>query len=213
MGKNLLSVFEGLFTKVDKTEASYMKAFEQKEEQLLSMQSDLQEKELILKDMHKMKLLGEVSEDFFEGEQAKVEAFRKKYQEAQSELQLIQEYKTDDVKAILEEMEQVSDEHATEYSNEIEAIRKDLLKAKREYLIKLADAGQAYDKLVAPKNKIYHLSERHGVKNRPASTALDALGMIHLGHNQYDNLQVTGDMVMDAIRMNKLPFSRESIEK
>lgn len=213
MGKNLLSVFDGLFAKVDKTEASYMKAFEQKEEQLISMQSDLQEKEMMLKDMHKMKLLGEVSEDFFEGEQAKVEAFRKKYQEARSELQLIQEYKTDDVKAILEEMEQVSDEHATEYSNDIEAIKQDLLKAKREYLMKLADAGQAYNKLVAPKNKIYYLGEKVGIKKRPASPAYDALGMIHLGHNNYDNLQVTGQMVTDAIRMNRLPFNRESIEK
>ncbi|WP_369355882.1 hypothetical protein [Lysinibacillus capsici] len=208
MVKKLIAAVDNLFSKVDKTEGQYMQALERKEEQLLMLQGELQEKEAMLTDMHKMKLLGDVSEEFYDEEKQKVDALKAKFREAQTEIQLIQDYKTGDVKAVLEEMEATADKFSAEQLQEIKKLQDGLLQAKYEYIQALVDAGKAYDELIAPKRKIAGLREKLGMKKDSyISAGYEVLGMIHTGHNSYDNLQVGGKTVMDAIRMHKNPHS------
>ena len=73
----------GLFGKVDNTEQRYEKALEQKEESLLVLQVELKDKQLEVTELHKMKLLGDISEETFDKQNEKFLALQNKFNEAQ----------------------------------------------------------------------------------------------------------------------------------
>jgi Skp family chaperone for outer membrane proteins len=125
---NLLNKFEGLFKKVTTTEEKYKQALERKQEQLIALQAELQEKEFMLKDMQKMKLLGDISEASFDAEKEKVETLRNKISEAQKELQLIETYKTEDVKAFLLNWKQTQKNTVLNRLKKFKPLKKNFLK-------------------------------------------------------------------------------------
>ncbi|MGE6630750.1 hypothetical protein [Bacillus sp. NPDC077027] len=185
----LLNKLEGLFAKVDKTEESYQKALEQKEEQLLQLQVELKDKEATYRDLHKLAMLGQVSEKTFEAEKQKFEQLKQKVAEAHKEVQLIQEYKTEDVHSILAELESERGEYGKEKQEEIRAIEKELLEAKLAYLSKMVEAKAKYDAITSPQRKLDALKIKLGMKQTSyVSDAYEALNLVSVGNGGHISL-------------------------
>lgn len=205
MGK-IRNVINGLFTKVDDTEKRYEKALEAKQEELIAVSAELAEKQAGLKDLHKMALLGDVSESTYQKEAEKVETLQKKVTEIQHEMQLIQEYKTDDVEKILYELEANNKEVTAERQKELHALQLKVLEAKRIYLQTLLESRNEYYSIVAPERKIEALKAKLGMKNRLdyMTGAYDALSMYSVAGAGYINLEVNTKAVHDALQYSRI---------
>lgn len=204
----LLDKMNGLFAKSDQTQERYQKALEEKEEALIALQAELQEKQFLLKDMHKMKLLGEVSESSFEAEKAKVDKLQAKYAEAHKELELIEEYKTEDVKTVIEQLDDARTKYAKEHYKEIETIRTELLEAKLTYIEAMAEAGRKYNEIINPERKLDALKIKMGIKkNSYISDAHSALSMVSIPYGGYENLMIDNSTVHNSLLYGKTPES------
>ncbi|WP_226619769.1 hypothetical protein [Cytobacillus firmus] len=210
----LLNKLEGLFTKVDITEASYQKALEQKEEQLLELQLQLKDKETSFRDLHKMEMLGQVSKETYEAEKEKFEQLKAKVAEAQREVQLIEEYKTEDVHSILTELEADAGKYSAEKHKEIDAIKDDLLQAKLAYIERMVEARDKYNKIVSPARKLDALKIKLGIKqNSYVSDALSSLSLYSVPNGGYENLLIDKGVVYDALSYGEVPSQLERLVK
>lgn len=203
----LLDKVNGLFKKSDETEARYEKALEAKEQEVIALQADLNEKQAMLKDMHKMKLLGDISESAYDAEKVKVQKLQTKYSEANKELQLIQEYKTDDLRGVLAELEADTSKYTAEKRAEIGAIQTELLEAKQAYIEKMVEAKAKYDTIINPERKLDALKIKLGIKkNSYISDAHSALSMVSVGAG-YENLFIENPTVYNALSYGRTPTS------
>ncbi|WP_368298548.1 hypothetical protein [Cytobacillus firmus] len=194
-----------LFNKVDETEARYQKALERKEEELITLQAELSEKEFMLKDMHKMKLLGDISEASFDAENKKVETLRNKVSAIKQELSLMESYKTEDVKAVLAELEEEHKKLSKEKNKELHILHMQLLEAKFNYLEKIAEVSAEYSKLSTPSYKLQALQQKLGLRNNIyASGAGESLNMISF-ESGYISLRVEQNEVYDALAYQRFP--------
>jgi len=204
MGK-LTNALTGLFTKVEDTEKRYEKALETKQEMLIAASAELNEKQVMLKDLHKMKILGDVTEATYEKEAEKVEKLQNKITELQNEMQLIVEYKNDDVENILLELQENNKEVQAERQKEVNDLRLELLKAKHEYLSKMIEARAKYYKIVAPERKIESIKASLGMKNKADYfTGADTLSMYSTSTGSYIGLDVTISEVDDALSYKRI---------
>lgn len=205
MGK-IQNVLNGLFTKVDDTEKRYEKALEEKQELLIEVTAELTEKQAGLKDLHKMAILGDVSESTYQKEADAVEKLQNRVSEIQREMQLIVEYKSDDVQKILYELETNNKEVHAERQKELHALRLKVLEAKRIYLQTLLDSRNDYYSIVAPERKIEALKAKLGMKNRLdyMTGAYDALSMYSVAGAGYINLEVNTKAVHDALQYSRI---------
>lgn len=73
----LLDKLNGLFTKMDNQEQRYEKALEEKEESLLVLQAEIQDKQIEINDLLKMKLLGDITESTFDEKIKSSNCFKK----------------------------------------------------------------------------------------------------------------------------------------
>jgi hypothetical protein len=210
----LINKLEGLFTKVDKTEASYMKALEQKEEQLLELQAELKEKELSYRDLHKMTMLGQVTQSTFEAEKVKYEQLQAKVAEVQKELTLMAEYRTEDVHAILAELEDNAGEYGKEKQKEIRAIEKELLEAKLVYIEKIIEARHKYKTIASPARKLDALKIKLGLKQTSyVSDAYEAMNLISVGNGGHERLILEQKELHDALAYGRKPDQLERFVK
>ncbi|MEH6949628.1 hypothetical protein V7068_21825 [Bacillus sp. JJ634] len=199
-----MKVLDKLFNKADQTEARYQKALESKEESLIALQAELSEKQFLLKDMHKMKLLGDISEAAYDKEKEVVDKLQKKVAESQKELELIQEYETEDVKSIIEELDEAKAKHRKEHNAELHALKTELLEAKLAYVEKMVEVSEKYNKLVNPERKLDALKIKAGIKkNSYVSGTHDALSMISVPNGGYENLRVEQKDIYDALEYQR----------
>ncbi|QGQ47248.1 hypothetical protein [Metabacillus sediminilitoris] len=201
----LLNKLNGLFTKVDETEASYMKALEQKEAELLEINLELQDKQKMLTDLHKMKLLNQVSEEAFNAEKVKVDALKSKVVALQEEISLIDRYKTEDIHSVLGELEAEKGKYSKEQQAEIRRIQMELLNAKNAYLNKMVEARERYKKIAEPAFKLEQLKIKLGLQVRSyTSGSHDTLSMVSVGEG-HENLLVEHQTVYDALSYGRTP--------
>ncbi|QPC47361.1 hypothetical protein [Mangrovibacillus cuniculi] len=196
-----------LFNKVDETETKYMKALEQKEEKLLAMRFELQEQEALLQDVHKMALLGDVSEETFEERKAEVDKLKDQVRQAEKEVHLIQEYKTDDIKAVIAELEEEKKKLTKDKGKELQSIQRDLIEAKQAYLDTLVKISGRYKELVEPDKKLESLKVKLGLQVRNYITgAGESLNMISHGAD-YIPLRVEQYEVYEALTYGRTPVN------
>jgi hypothetical protein len=203
--KNFLQVLEGLFVKVDTTEARYEEALQKKEEALFLLQAELQERNAILTDMHKEALLGNISEATYEAEKQKVHQLQEAYNEASKEVRLIQEYKTEDVKSIMEEIDAVSKKHYADKQEELNKIRLELMNSKLVYLQAMVSANEKYNAIVSPNRKLDALQMQFGLKQRSyISGSFEALNQYSIPKGGYELLTVQQKEVYDALEYKRV---------
>ncbi|MDM5249630.1 hypothetical protein [Lysinibacillus sp. G4S2] len=210
----MLKKLNGLLDKVDNTEASYMKALETKENEILELSFDLKAKADMLKELHKETLKGSISKETYEAERVEVEKLQATLADMQKEVQLIQEYKTEDVQAVLAELEAESRNISASKNKEMEAIQLELLQAKLSYLEKLREARTKYDELVNPARKLDELKIKLGMKKYSYVSGADTLNMISIGEASYEPLRVEQKEVYDALAYGRIPERLEmAVEK
>jgi hypothetical protein len=210
----LLNKLEGLFAKIDKTEESYQKALEQKEAHLLELQVELKDKETSFRDLHKTAMLGQVSEKTFEAEKNKFEQLKAKVAEATKAVQLIQEYKTEDVHSILAELEAERGEYGKEKQEEIRALQVELLEAKLDYLSKMVEAKAKYDAITSPERKLDALKIKLGMKQTSyVSDAYESLNLVSVGNGGYISLLPERKELHDALAYGRKPEQLERFVK
>jgi hypothetical protein len=204
--KNFLQVLEGLFSKVDTTESSYEKALEEKEEQLIILQADYQEKQKMVSLMHRDVLKGLLGDKQYKKEKAFLEELAGVLQELKKEIQLIREYKTDDVLNIIEEIDAVSKKNLAEHQSEIEKIKLELMQSKLVYFKAMAKAREKYNAIVSPTRKLDALQIQFGIKkNSYVSGSHDALNVYALSNGGHEFLPVQQYDVYQALEYGKTP--------
>jgi len=211
MGK-LSGTLNTIFGKVDNTEKQYEKALSEKEESLLVLQAELQDKQIEITELHKMKLLGDITEVTFDEKNKKFQLLQDKFNEAQKEITLIQQYKRADVIELLEEMKAKQKEHTVTHGEEIKQMQMELLQAKAEYLNKMKLMKERYDKVVSPHDKIQRLEQKLGLKqNVYTSGSHETLNNIRIGEASYVNLQVIAPEVFEALQYGKIDSRLQKI--
>lgn len=205
MGK-LVDVFTGLFNKFDSTEKRYEEALEKKQEELIAVGTELAEKEKMFKDLERMYLLNDVSKETFDAEKEKIDNLKTRIKEIETEMGLIEEYKTDDLKTVLEELEATGKELSAGQQAEIFALKKSLIQAKYNYLKTIVEARKKYVELVTPNLKVEQLKDKLGIKNRLyyQSGAYDALHLYSANGRSYINLEVKTKDIHDALQYGRI---------
>lgn len=205
MGK-LQTVLNGLFKKAEDTSKRYEKALEEKQELLIEVSAELTEKQAGLKDLHKMALLGDVSESTYKKEAEKVEVLQNKVNQIQSEMQLMNEYKTEDIGAVLQELETNKKEVNAEVNADVTALGLELVKAKHEYLSKLVEARTKYYEINAPKTRIEALKNKLGLPNTLdyQTGAYEALSMFSVANGGYISLRVETKEIHDSLNYGRI---------
>ncbi|MFE1246071.1 hypothetical protein ACFW35_18330 [Fictibacillus sp. NPDC058756] len=200
-----MKIITNLLKKAESVEGRYIEALNKKEEMLLGLHVELAEKEVMLKDLRKMKVLGDISEEHFAVEEAEVEAIRKKVLDAQKEVQLIQEYKTEDVKAVIEELEADKQKLIQTKQKELRAIQTELAEAKKQYFQALIEASDKYNKLVKPERKLDTLKVQLGLQKQVyTADASESLSLIHTASGGSIPLTVAPNEVYDALVYNRI---------
>ena len=197
---NLLDKLNGLFKKADDTEARYEKALEAKELSLLVLQSEIQDKQIEITELHKMKLLGDITEETFDEKNESFLKLQEKYLQSQTEVAMIKEYKIADVKEILEELQSTQREYSASESAEVRKMKLELLEAKLTYLKKMREVATRYSKTVAPANRIQQLQYKLGLKkNVYIADTYETLSMYSVPNGGYVNLRVENHDIHSAI--------------
>lgn len=197
----LLDKMSGLFKKVDATEARYEKALEEKEQSLLVLQSEIQDKQKEVTELHKMKLLGDITEETFDEKNESFLKLQAKYRQGQTEVEMIKQYKVADVTDILAELESTQKEHSAEETRAIRKLKMEALQAKEVYLKTLHDVANRYHKTTAPANKIKLMQQRLGlVKNVYIADSVESLNAISVSGGGYVNLRVEQIEVFNSIK-------------
>ncbi|MGG3926879.1 hypothetical protein ABET51_12850 [Metabacillus fastidiosus] len=210
--KNLLNTLQGLFSKVDETESRYMKALENKEDELIELQAVVQEKETMLTDMHKAKLLGDISEEAYNTAKGEVDVVKEKLQEVQREVQLIQEYKTDDIHAVIAEIETNASEYNAKQRKEIEKMQLEMLEAKLAYVEKMAEVSERYYKAIEPASKLQELKVQLGLQVRNYTSGChDALNFYGTASGGHEDLYIKEKTVYDALSYGRIPYQLQKI--
>lgn len=195
----------GIFGKVDNTEQRYEKALTDKEEFLLVLQLELAEKKNEITELHKMKILGDISEETYDKQNEKFLALQDKFNEAQHEITLIQQYKRADVTTLLEELKATQKEHQATHNQEIRQMQVELLEAKAEYLNKMKEMNERYRKTVEPHDKIQMLERKLDLKQHVyTSGSHESLGTISVGEAKYVSLRVDAPELFEALQYGKI---------
>lgn len=146
--KNIKKIVAGLLNKASDASTSYELALERKQEELVQLQLHLQDEQVKLKDYHKLALLQQVSEQTYEEQKQVVTSMTDKIQSIQLEMKQIELYKTEDVNAVIAEIQANKAEMNMVQQVDIQAIKEGILEAKREYLQKLSELGKQYDSAI-----------------------------------------------------------------
>ncbi|PWW20227.1 hypothetical protein DFO73_11641 [Cytobacillus oceanisediminis] len=201
------TVINNLLGKIETTSERYEQTLEKKQEELIETQQKLQDAQFKLKDFHKMKVLGDITEEAYEAEAVTVKALTEKIETLHKEIGLIDTYKTEDVDAVLAEIKKAQAENVGEASNEVSQIKYKMQQAKLEYLQKIAEAREEYWKAVSTENRLNNILVKLGKKNQNyLSGAYEAIGFAGYG-NGYSttNLMVQQNEVFDALNYGRLP--------
>jgi Skp family chaperone for outer membrane proteins len=202
----LFKGMENLFNKADNTEKRYEEALERKQAELVELQGNLQDQNFMLKDMHKMKLLGDVSEATYEAEAEKVQKLQKQVQELQKEVQLIEAYKTEDVKQVIEELDAERIKVNKKHQGELNKLQLELLQAKQDYLNKMLEAREKYNQLIEPTKKLDEMKIKLGLKSMSyVSDSFEALVQHSVPSGGYESVRVEQGEVHDALRCGRTP--------
>jgi DNA repair exonuclease SbcCD ATPase subunit len=198
--------FTGLLNRVDKVETGYMKALEQKEQQLLELNTLLAEKNAVLKDIHRSVILGEVSESTYQDHKAEVDNLRKQITELSQEMQYIEAYKREDVEALLDELDKAKSQYSREQREEIDKLKYELHQKKLEYLEAMVSAKKRYDEIVNPVRTLEALKIRLGKQqNAYASGSFEELIQISDGKGGTATLDVPRTDIFNALSYGRLP--------
>lgn len=199
MGK-VVNTINTLFKKVEETEQRYVKALENKEEALIVLQAEMQEKEKQVVEMQKMKLLGDITEETFDKMNSEYKKLQDKYEEGKHEIDLIQKYQHEDAVIILAELKEAQKEHSPLELKEIHEMQMELLDAKHTYLKKMTEMRVRYYKTVAPKNRIKQMEYKLGLKKGVyTSDSYEALHQFSVSGRGYINLEIDNGDVHDAL--------------
>ena len=200
----LLDKLNGLFTKMDNQEQRYEKALEEKEESLLVLQAEIQDKQIEINDLMKMKLLGDITESTFDEKNKKFQLLQEKYAEAQKEIQLIQEFKHEDVLEILEELKATQREYSPSQREAVNKMGLELLDAKLTYLNKMVEMRKLYSSTVSPSYKIQQIEQKLGLKQHIYySGSHESLHQYSIG-GSYINLRIDNPDVYNALSYGQI---------
>lgn len=212
----IAKVFNGLFNKFDTTEKRYEEALEKKQEELIAVGAELSEMQLKFKDLEKMFLLGDISESTYEAEKVMITQLQKRVQVIQNVMNLIKEYQTEDIQAVLAELEANRKEVNVERQAELKALEKEVLQAKYDYITKLIEAKDQYYELTGTDRKIEKLKEKLGMKNQSLylSGSFEALSAPAIEGGDYLSLRVDQKELHDALHYGKFDIRlQKEVEK
>jgi hypothetical protein len=203
--RSVTKVFTDLFSKAEKTSEGYQAALEKHQLKLVELEAELADKEALLKDLQKMKLLEQVSEETYTEELHKVEDLRSKVAEIKHEMVLISEYQNEDAKQIIAELDTMQQEYNQQKQGQLNKLKLELLEAKYAYLSKMSEAKKEYGKIINNGLKLQNMKVQHGLKNSVyISGSHDALNMYSVPNGGYESLRVEQREVFDALEYGRV---------
>ncbi|MCA1024284.1 hypothetical protein [Halobacillus litoralis] len=198
--KNFKQKFADMLGKYDQTEKEYEKALEDKQEQIIVIQGEIQEKESHVSALHKRKVLNKGSEEDFEKAKSELDKLKEKKAEYHSDMELMQKYKVDDAKIIVESMEADQAEHGEEKKQEYEEIKAEILQAKLQYMESLQELSERYKEYKKPSGVISHLKEKLGIEKAYGGDTYGEIGLIFAGGGEPIAVEVLNPEAHEAIQ-------------
>jgi len=206
----LKDVFYSLLNRVDTVENDWEKAHESKHAELLELTVQRQEKEYAYGDLQRMVLLNQVTEATFEKEKSELEALKAKEASILQDMKMIEEYKTADISKVIEELEKAKIDYTADASEEVDALRYKIMKAKQAYLQTMIDVSKEYSKISEPQHKFQEVLIKAGKqKHVYASSADDVLSQLSIKDGGYEQLTIDRQTVYDALSYHKMPYGVE----
>lgn len=194
-----------LIAKFNKTGDNWEKALENKQDELLEIQVELQAKLESTGELKRMVLLGEVTEETFASEQQKLDSLEAKKTRILKDMELIQQYKTDDLQAVYTELEESKNKSVNEAYKETDKLRYELLQAKLEYLQKMAEVSKRYNKLTEPERLFQQIKIAMGKQKQVyLSGSHEALHQVGTASGSYIGLSVEQDAVYNALGLQQV---------
>jgi hypothetical protein len=156
--------------------------------------------------MLKMKFLGDISDSAYETEKEKVEVLQAKVNDIKREMNLIQEYKREDIQEVIAELDTEKSRIFKNHNKEMEKIQLELMEAKLSYLNKMVEASNKYKELVEPSRKLDSLKIKMGLKNQSyISGSFEALHQYSVANAGYVQVSLSKPEIYDALEYGKKP--------
>ncbi|MCA0992975.1 hypothetical protein [Pseudalkalibacillus hwajinpoensis] len=193
-----LNIYRGKDESDEKIEAK----LEEKQGELIQLDSDIQEQETLVRDLRKSYLLDEIKETSYLEAKAELDEMIEKKATIQEDMKLIQQYRQEDAELILDELESYRDkELKKEESKEVKEIKNEVAEAKLAYLTKLSELGKRHKKVNGVQATIDRFSEKLGGKMTSfQGSTYDILGVIHTGRNVTVPVEVDVDEANNALQ-------------
>jgi len=202
---NFLESATNLITKFNKTWDDWESALENKQDELLEIQVELQAKLESTGELKRMVLLGEVTEETFASEQQKLDSLEAKKTRILKDMELIQQYKTDDLQAVYNELEESKKVSVSEADKETDKLCYELLQAKLEYLQKMVEVSERYNKLAEPERLFQQIKIAMGKQKQVyLSGSHEALHQVGTAGGSYIGLSVEQDAVYNALGLQQV---------
>ena len=177
--QSIKSIISNLLNKADTTANKYEEVAEKKHAELLQLNTAIQEKTVELRDVHKMVVLGEITESQYTQMKDEVESLKKKSDELKAEIKMIETYKTEDVEDVIQSIKQNQQEFNAEQVKEINKLKDEVQQARLEYLKKLSEAGKKYNAVTKNDSRIQNLLMVAGKQKRShVSSAFESMGYL-----------------------------------
>jgi hypothetical protein len=125
--------------------------------------------------------------------------------ELQKEIQLIDQYKNEDLQAVIEELDEERTKVRQNHQKKIRKLELELLEAKEIYLKKMVEARDRYNQLASHERKLDALKIKMGIKkNSYISGSWEALNMVSAGQASYEPLRVEQYEVSEALGYGRI---------
>lgn len=144
-----------IFNKVTDVEACYSKAEGVKHEQLVEQELQLAEAQKRYEEVHKMYLLGDITEETFLTAKAEYEKQAKQVQQLKLDIGIIKKYELQDKEKNVEQIQEIERDMDKEVSAITDNAQRKVFEAKA-----IAEAGAEYKKAVSYKVRVIELKNK-----------------------------------------------------
>lgn len=178
-----LDKFKDIYRGKNKNDERVEAKLEEKQGELIQLEGKIQEQETFVSDLRKSYLLDEIKETSYLEAKAEFDEMIEKKATLKEEMELIQQYRQEDAKLILDELESYREkELKEEESKEVKEIKSAILTAKQKYLDELIEQSKRYEKVMGVHGTISSLKETLGIqKSSYVSDTYGSLGLIDIG--------------------------------
>lgn len=164
MAKTFKSQMEQLIKKKNDTDKAYAVAYKKAVAEYNELQEQLNQQNEVVKEYHKLYILDQITQESYAEQKKNAEVIEEKLRDAGYKVNEIEDYRKEDARALLAQMEELKIDFAKEVSIERKRIENKIFKAKAVYLKAVAELGKDYKEIFKVDSAIEDIRVELGVR-------------------------------------------------